>query len=730
MSYQPFVSYRRKYRDSSIGDNGRTKSESLLDHSHFTLISNLPKKGAEHKLSSYLNREGVYPVYTKFWRVPFSEGELIGNGLLIFPSRIECELGQEVLNRTLFEGNKLRAEYYNPIYTKVNGGKFNLFVSGLPPQTGLPQLYNMFKEFGGILSLRMSSPTQRIYNNNHSNSRKLEGYAFVQYVTPQAAFMAKSMLQDGGDEIRIESYKGRGTRTLDNYVKGGFNNLLVHNLPSNDDFTSESLKEMFEPFGEIVSCVLQRRVVEEKERIRALMLSGGGATGEGEEGTQGGNSRQSTRQSIRHLFRGVSGVVNSVETTVPTQISPAPTGIPTQISSSTTDTDNKSENPQCADPPTNREEVVQGYVCFKDGSAAEGALVLNGEYIRRRKRERGKNQIYQMVVKRHTKKGELHRIRAAIRDVERERANQLFFNCSLIVKPLPESVGDVELHSYFSQFGQIRFARVISYGGNSMGKGKGNNSDYAYNNGNTQPNNNNNSARTCRIGFIGYYKQEEAGVAKVCTDGHTLYGQSVYSNYLHPKSARVPLLSFVQQRAHISHKVYNYVQHLECMPHYTGKGEMEEEISHKLPILLPLWEECVWRTPAHLAPPLLRGGEGYLNAYLREVLRIGNELLRVDYLPRQGETMRSRRGGRGERGERGTGGTGTYHGTQIPKLVALGGEGSIVAKVLASLIGMVFPYGDEMSLKIYAQWGYHQVIFLATQHELDYAIINWYLKHI
>lgn len=129
-------------------------------------------------------------------------------------------------------------------------GVGNVFIKNLDKSIDNKALYDTFSTFGNILSCK-------IMVDEHSNSR---GYGFVHFETHEAADQAiknvnNMLLND--KKVYVGRFMTRNQRTE---VYGGtnkkFTNVFVKNFSETMD--EPQLRDMFEKFGEITSCVVAK----------------------------------------------------------------------------------------------------------------------------------------------------------------------------------------------------------------------------------------------------------------------------------------------------------------------------------------------------------------------------------------------------------------------------------------------------------------------------------------
>jgi polyadenylate-binding protein len=125
-------------------------------------------------------------------------------------------------------------------------GLGNIFVKNLHSSIDNKQLYDTFSMFGNILSVKVSTNSQR----------ESLGYGFVHYESAESAQDAVARVNGkviAGQKVIVSPFRSKKERGVEENA-GVFTNIYVKNLP--EDATEEAMKELFTKHGEITSSKL------------------------------------------------------------------------------------------------------------------------------------------------------------------------------------------------------------------------------------------------------------------------------------------------------------------------------------------------------------------------------------------------------------------------------------------------------------------------------------------
>lgn len=126
--------------------------------------------------------------------------------------------------------------------TMIKATKSNVFVKNLEPSSTNKSLYELFKPFGEIFSVKLAQDYKGVS----------KGFGYIQYFNPEDANKAIEAMNGkeiGDKKLIAEIYK---TSSRNERESSRFTNVFVKDLPS-DVQTEEALKKLFAKFGNITS---------------------------------------------------------------------------------------------------------------------------------------------------------------------------------------------------------------------------------------------------------------------------------------------------------------------------------------------------------------------------------------------------------------------------------------------------------------------------------------------
>ena len=150
------------------------------------------------------------------------------------------QLARDELNFKVVSGREILLVPFDRNMVKATNS--NVFVKNLSPSFTNKALFDLFKEFGEIFSVRLAI--------NYKGLSK--GYGYIQYRNVEDANKAIEEMNGkevDGKVIIVEIYK---TGEHKNYDPNHFTNIFVKNLPS-DIVNTEGLTKLFEKFGKMTS---------------------------------------------------------------------------------------------------------------------------------------------------------------------------------------------------------------------------------------------------------------------------------------------------------------------------------------------------------------------------------------------------------------------------------------------------------------------------------------------
>jgi len=206
-------------------------------------VSGLPEDADEYTLTKHFERIDKN-IKVKHINILRSHQTLKSKGVAIvdFESSEEGEKAHSLVNYSNFQGSELHLMAYWPGGLKGLSAA-NVFVKNLSPKTRSKELYEAFAKFGHILSCTAK----------YNSSGLCKGYGYVQYSNKEAA--DKAVAEGNGmmmneNKIEVCLFKPRTDRSSSITM---YNNLFVKSIPKN--YTNEQLKNLFSPYGEIISAV-------------------------------------------------------------------------------------------------------------------------------------------------------------------------------------------------------------------------------------------------------------------------------------------------------------------------------------------------------------------------------------------------------------------------------------------------------------------------------------------
>mmetsp|Transcript_2118 Transcript_2118/g.3874 ORF Transcript_2118/g.3874 Transcript_2118/m.3874 type:complete len:624 (+) Transcript_2118:142-2013(+) len=146
----------------------------------------------------------------------------------------------KTLNFTKIEGRPCRVMWVHRDPWLRKSGKGNIFVKNLPPKTDNKTLFDTFKEYGDILSVKV--PENMTYGFVHFKEEK----------SAIAAIEGKHGKELEGCELTVMKFLPQKERTKE------ITNLYVKPLPKEEEYSEEELKSLFVEFGEISSCKIAK----------------------------------------------------------------------------------------------------------------------------------------------------------------------------------------------------------------------------------------------------------------------------------------------------------------------------------------------------------------------------------------------------------------------------------------------------------------------------------------
>lgn len=173
----------------------------------------------------------------------------LGYAYVNFQQPTDAERALDTMNFDLIKGKPIRIMWSQRDPSLRKSGVGNIFIKNLDKSIDNKALYDTFSAFGNILSCKIATD---------SNGSK--GYGFVHFETEEVAKMAiekvNGMLLNSKKVFvgRFMSRRERIDQMGDRAKK--FTNVYVKNFA--DALDDNKLRELFEPFGRIISCKVMR----------------------------------------------------------------------------------------------------------------------------------------------------------------------------------------------------------------------------------------------------------------------------------------------------------------------------------------------------------------------------------------------------------------------------------------------------------------------------------------
>lgn len=171
----------------------------------------------------------------------------LGYAYVNFQQPPDAERALDTMNFDVINGKPIRIMWSQRDPSLRKSGVGNIFIKNLDKSIDNKVMYDTFSTFGNILSCKVAV-------DEEGNSR---GYGFVHFENEESALNAiakvNSMLLNG-KKVFVGRFVPRKEREkIIGEKSKRFTNIYVKNFGEEID-TDEKLKDMFEPFGKVVSC--------------------------------------------------------------------------------------------------------------------------------------------------------------------------------------------------------------------------------------------------------------------------------------------------------------------------------------------------------------------------------------------------------------------------------------------------------------------------------------------
>lgn len=173
----------------------------------------------------------------------------LGYAYVNFHQPADAERALDTMNFDNLSGKPMRIMWSQRDPALRKSGVGNVFIKNLDKSIDNKALYDTFSTFGNILSCK-------IMNDEHGNSK---GYGFVHFETNEAAEQAikhvnNMLLND--KKVFVGKFMSKNQRAeAYSMTNKKFTNVYVKNF---GDMEDDTLRDMFEKYGEITSAVVAR----------------------------------------------------------------------------------------------------------------------------------------------------------------------------------------------------------------------------------------------------------------------------------------------------------------------------------------------------------------------------------------------------------------------------------------------------------------------------------------
>ncbi|OMJ83007.1 hypothetical protein SteCoe_16160 [Stentor coeruleus] len=178
-------------------------------------------------------------VYIRILRNIYTK-EPMGLAFVSFSDSASAKRAREELNGVLFKGKHINVT----LYYKPRNANANIFVSNLSPEFMARDLEKIFKQFGTIVSVKVSYDPSLISNR----------YGYVQFEKEEHALSALAAKDQilGSTKIQVSKF----VPIKDRSDPSNNPNLYVRGFDSS--MTQENLQNIFQVYGEVSSLVIMR----------------------------------------------------------------------------------------------------------------------------------------------------------------------------------------------------------------------------------------------------------------------------------------------------------------------------------------------------------------------------------------------------------------------------------------------------------------------------------------
>ena len=237
----------------------KAKKEKPMNTKQVIYIGELPANCDQYELNQFILSQGNFNIDYIFVRKGKDNKSF---AYVKFKSTLEAMNALKALNMKSFKDQIIKAEpFKSNDQTDKNKTTSNLFVKNLSLDITNKELYDLFSEFGNIISINLKKG---------KNGENL-GYGYVNFEKEQSAKDAIENLNQKefkGKNLLVSMFEPREKR-LENNTEVSM--LLIRNLSDNDN--ENSLSNIFEIYGEIRFCGIYIENTIERKKNGVVIFS-------------------------------------------------------------------------------------------------------------------------------------------------------------------------------------------------------------------------------------------------------------------------------------------------------------------------------------------------------------------------------------------------------------------------------------------------------------------------
>jgi len=172
----------------------------------------------------------------------------LGYSYVNFVNYDDARRAIDTLNNSAIKGRPCRIMWSIRDPSLRRSGVGNIFIRNLDNSIGPKELYDTFSQFGNIISCKVAT-----YPNGQT-----KGYGYVHFENQANAEQAIKIVNNrrmGDNIVYVSTFIPRSERQK--RIEQTWTNVYVKNLPLN--YTDQNLKDLFEKFGPITSCIVRKK---------------------------------------------------------------------------------------------------------------------------------------------------------------------------------------------------------------------------------------------------------------------------------------------------------------------------------------------------------------------------------------------------------------------------------------------------------------------------------------